>query len=87
VSSKTPGWKIDRRTLRDAIARWHALDPGPVETALVDDFLMDLVEDPFAAGHEDDSTGVWTGWAGFALAVYVPDRATRTVSIADINYA
>lgn len=86
MSSKAPGWTIDRRTLRDAIERWHARDPDPAEKALADAFLMALVKDPFAVGREDASTGVWTGWTGFVLVVYVPDRTTRTVSIADINY-
>ncbi len=86
MSNETQGWTLDRRTLRDALARWHARDPSPAEKALVADFLMDLVKDPFAVGREDAATGVWTGWTGFVLVVYVPDRATRAVSIADINY-
>lgn len=54
---------------------------------MVETFLMDLVVDPLRVGKEDDSRGVWTGWAGpFVLVIYVPNREERMVYVADINY-
>ncbi len=84
-------WTLDRERLSDALARWHALGPDPISSAHVDEFLMDLVVDPFECGVEDGETGNFTGRAGsdarLIIIVYVPDRDLRRVFVADINFA
>ena len=79
-------WELDRRSVNDSLSRWLARDPSKAETGLVNEFLMDLVSDPFARGREDSDSGVWKGWAGFVLVIYVPDRERRVVTIVDVNY-
>jgi hypothetical protein len=86
VSEAGSRWKLDRARLDEALVRWRAHDPDRAEQDLVDAFLMDLVTDPYACGREDRD-GVWTGWAGLVLVVYIPDAATRRVFVVDVNYA
>jgi hypothetical protein len=51
---------------------------------------MDLVQDPFACGMEDDATGVFTGAAGSdarrIVIVYVPVPASLRVFVIDISF-
>jgi len=49
---------------------------------------MDLVVDPLAFGVQDGESGIFIGRAGPDIAVmYVPDPATREVTIALIAYS
>ncbi|MGH2595883.1 MAG: hypothetical protein ACRDH7_07960 [Actinomycetota bacterium] len=89
--SSAVSWTLDRERLADALARWYALEPDTVSIAHVDEFLMDLVIEPFECGVEDGETGNFTGRAGSdaraIVIVYVPDRDLRRVFVADINFA
>ena len=82
---------LDRQRLSDALARWYALGPDAASIAHIEEFLMDLVVDPFECGLEDRETGNFTGRAGSdarpVVVVYVPDRDLRRVFVADINFA
>jgi hypothetical protein len=80
-------WRLDPDRVREALAAWEAADPDPASRRDVSEFLMDLVVDPLRAGREDGETGIWVGWANpFVTVMYVPDRATRQVFVADISY-
>lgn len=47
---------------------------------------MDLVLDPLGRGLQDGTSGVFAGIAGSdVVVVYVPDPASRTVFVVDIN--
>ena len=89
--SSASSWTLDRERLADALVRWYALEPDPASIAHVEEFLMDLVIDPFGCGLEDARTGNFAGRAGSdarpIVIVYVPDRDLRRVFVADINFA
>lgn len=79
-------WFYDRERLREALARWHTIDPLDDYKALVDGALMDLLRSPLLWGKQDGETGVFAGWAGDDIViVYVPNDDGR-ISIADINF-
>jgi hypothetical protein len=84
-------WTLDPERLQEALARWHGLNPDARSVRHVEEFLMDLVDDPFECGQEDDDTGNFTGRAGSdfrpIVVVYVPDRKLQRVFVADINFA
>ena len=84
-------WTLDARRLTEALERWRSLTPDSASVDHVNDFLMDLVIDPFECGEEDGDTGNFTGLAGSParpiIIVYVPDPASRRVFVADINFA
>jgi hypothetical protein len=50
-------WTLDPERLQEALARWHGLNPDARSVRHVEEFLMDLVDDPFECGQEDDDTG------------------------------
>lgn len=82
-------WQLDRDRLEEALALWRRRRRF-VDQRYVDEFLMDLVEDPFACGEENGDSGVWTGLAGppgrRIVIVDVPTLETRRVAVADISY-
>ena len=88
----SPGnWALDAERLTEALDRWHSLRPDAASVDHVNNFLMDLVVDPLECGEEDGDTGNFTGLAGSParpiIIVYVPDRDSRRVFVADINFA
>ena len=84
-------WTLDRERLSEALQRWYSLRPDAASIDHVNHFLMDLVIDPFDCGQEDGDTGNFTGLAGSEprpiIIVYVPDRVSRRVFVADIGFA
>ena len=82
-------WRLDQDRLNDALALWKRRRRFG-DHKYVREFLMDLVENPYACGVQDGNTGVWTGIAGppgrRIVIVYVPTLETRRVAVADINY-
>lgn len=89
--SSASNWTLDRERLSEALQRWYSLRPDAASIAHVNDFLMDLVVDPFGCGAEDGDAGNFTGVAGSQarpiIIVYVPDRISRRVFVADISFA
>ncbi|MGZ5306725.1 MAG: hypothetical protein ACXWEG_08325 [Actinomycetota bacterium] len=89
--SSASNWTLDAERLAEALERWRSLRPDAASVDRVNNFLMDLVIDPFECGEEDGDTGNFTGLAGSLtrqiIIVYVPDRASRRVFVADINFA
>ena len=89
--SSATDWTLDPERLAEALERWHGLRPDAASVDHVNNFLMDLVIDPFECGEEDGHTGNFTGLAGSdarpIIIVYVPDRDSRRVFVADINFA
>jgi len=89
--SSASSWTLDRERLSEALRRWYSLSPDATSIDHVNHFLMDLVVDPLGCGEEDDDSGNFTGVAGSqarpVIIVYVPDRASRRVFVADINFA
>jgi hypothetical protein len=83
-------WELDRDRLQASLDRWHSLCRRTRHRDFVDEFLMDLVKDPFECGHEDGESEMWIGEAGGVLTriavVYYPERETRRVFVTDINY-
>ena len=82
-------WQLDRARLDEALAVWEPRR-DPAHQRYVDEFLMDLVDDPYACGEQDRETGVWTGLAGppgrRIVIVYLPAPETRRVAVAHIDY-
>lgn len=89
--SNASNWTLDAERLAEALKRWRGLGPDAASADHVNNFLMDLVIDPFECGEEDGDTGNFTGLAGSVvrpiIIVYVPDRDSRRVFVADINFA
>jgi hypothetical protein len=87
--SSTNRWQLDQVRLDEALSQWRR-SGDPDHQRYVDEFLMDLVDDPYACGQQDGATGVWTGLAGppgrRIVIVYQPTPETRRVAVADIDY-
>ena len=80
-------WTFHRGRLGEALNRWRSKNPSAESQRLVDEFLMDLVGDPFACGEQDGTSGVWTGLPGNRIVVvYVPNPPAREIVVADINF-
>jgi len=77
--------------LREALDDWRAQNPDLVSRRLVNEFLMDLVRDPFdCGGIEDDETGIFSAELGVdrnIVAVYVPDVITRRIGVTTVTFA
>jgi hypothetical protein len=81
-------WVLQRERLSEALERWRRQRPGSRSRELVNEFLMDLVDDPFSCGEQDGESGVWTGLPGEGIVVvYVPDAVSRSIAVADISFA
>ena len=79
-------WRLDRARLREVLTRWERQLPNRTRRRAVEEFLMDLVLDPLGRGLQDGTSGVFAGIAGSdVVVVYVPDPASRTVFVVDIN--
>jgi len=69
------------------LADWHATDPDAATRNKVNEWLMDLVEDPLRRGREDpEHPGIWFGrMRGTNLGVtFVPDVDRRSICVVAI---
>jgi len=87
VTTDSSGWTFDQDRLTEALERWRRKHPNHRARRCLNEYLMDLLQDPFEHGQEDRETGVWTGLPGLGIVVvYVPDLPSRRVAVADINF-
>ena len=81
-SSGSEIWSLDPERLDDALRRWRNEHPGRAGRRHLEEFLMDVVEDPFGCGEEDGDTGNFTGFVGSDLQripiVYEPSLEATT---------
>ncbi len=74
--STASAWRLDRSSLRDSLARWHATKPDAATRDVVNEWLMDLVLNPLSRAQEDpEHPGIFFGRvAGTNVGVtFVPD--------------
>lgn len=80
-------WRLDRRSLGESLARWEESSPDLAERHHLNEWLMDLVQDPLHRGREDpDHPGIFFGRVGSTnLGVtFVPDTDHRVVYVTNI---
>ena len=83
-SVSTANWTLDKSCLKRALADWHATRSEADTRERVNEWLMDLVEDPLHRGKMDpDHPGIWFGRvAGTNVGVtFVPNEEQHSVCV------
>jgi hypothetical protein len=87
VTTDNRPWTFDPDRLEEALQGWRRRHhPSRRARREVAEQLMDLLDDPFRHGQEDDETGTFTAIAGLGIViVYVPMLEEHRIYVADIG--